>query len=119
MRTYNRFIVMLTIFAFAFPALAQSQPRPRPKDVQAVEDIPPPPEIKEADPTKDIKVTTRQSGTDTIEEYRIGGRMYKQRVQPAAGPAYFLIDEKGEGKFIRVDGPDLKVSVPMWVLFSW
>ena len=64
-------------------------------------------------------MTTRQSGTDTIEEYRIGGRMYKQRVQPAAGPAYFLIDEKGEGKFIRVDGPDLKVSVPMWVLFSW
>ena len=119
MRTFNRFFVTLLIFAFSLPALAQSQPRPRPKDVQAVEDIPPPPEIKDADPTKDIKVTTRQSGTDTIEEYRIGGRMYKQRVQPAAGPAYFLIDEKGEGKFIRVDGPDLKVSVPMWVLFSW
>ena len=119
MRTFNRFFAMLMIFTFAFPALAQSQARPPPKDVQPVEDIPQPPNIKDADPAKDIKVTTRQSGTDTIEEYRIGGRMYKQRVQPAAGPAYFLIDEKGEGKFIRVDGPDLKASVPMWVLFTW
>ena len=107
------------IVTFAFSALAQSQPRPRPKDVQPVEDIPLPPDIKDADLAKDIKVTKRQTGTDTIEEYRIGGRMYKQRVQPAVGPAYFLIDEKGEGKFVRVDGPDLKASVPMWVLLSW
>ena len=119
MRTFYRLFAMLMIFTFALPALAQSQPRPPPKDVQPVEDIPQPPNIKDADPAKDIKVTTRQSGSDTIEEYRIGGRMYKQRVQPAAGPAYFLIDEKGEGKFIRVDGPDLKASVPMWVLFTW
>ena len=58
-------------------------------------------------------------GTDSIDEYRIGGRLYKQRVQPASGPAYYLIDEKGEGKFTRVDGPDLKTAIPMWVLLTW
>ncbi|MEO8385628.1 MAG: DUF2782 domain-containing protein [Betaproteobacteria bacterium] len=119
MRTINRFFAMLIIFTFAPAVMAQSQPRPQPKGVQPVEDIPPPPNIKDVDPAKDVKVTTRQSGTDTIEEYRLGGKLYKQRVQPAVGPAYFLIDEKGEGKFVRVDGPDLKASVPMWVLFTW
>ena len=116
------FIAVLLIATLALPALAQSQARPRPKDLQPVEDVAAPPEVKEtkaANPAREFQVTTRKSGTDTIDEYRLGGKLYKQRVQPASGPAYYLIDEKGEGKFTRVDGPDLKLSVPMWVLFTW
>jgi hypothetical protein len=122
MHPATRLTAFLLIATFALPALAQSQARPRPKNLQAVEDVPAPPEVKEAkeaNPAREFQVTTRKSGTDTIDEYRLGGRLYKQRVQPAAGPAYYLIDEKGEGKFTRVDGPDVKLSVPMWVLFTW
>ena len=119
MRTNVRLIALLMITTLTLSALAQSQARPKPKDVQPVEDVPAPPEVKDADPSKDVKVTTRQSGTDTIEEYRIGGRLYKQRIQPASGPAYYLVDEKGEGKCTRMDGPDLKIAVPTWVLFTW
>jgi hypothetical protein len=114
-----RLIAFLIIASLAIPAIAQSQARPRPKGLETVEDVPPPPEVKPVSPNREFNVTTRQSGTDTIDEYRLGGRLYKQRVQPAYGPAYFLIDEKGEGKFTRVDGPDLKIAVPMWVVFSW
>ena len=116
-------VAVITTLAFPVaaqsPNAAQSQKRPTPKDLQVVDDVPSPPIVKDYDPAKDIKVTTRQSGADTIEEYRLGGRLYKQRIQPASGPAYELIDEKGEGKFVRVDGPDLKIAVPMWVLLSW
>ena len=119
MRTIAPLFALLMITMLTLPALAQSQVRPKPKDVQPVEDVPAPPAVKETDLSNDIKVTTRQSGTDTIEEYRIGGRLYKQRIQPASGPAYYLVDEKGEGKFTRVDGPDLKIAVPTWVLFTW
>ncbi len=119
MHSIARLFSLLMITTLTLPALAQSQARPKPKDVQTVEDVPAPPDVKEIDPSKDIKVTTRQSGTDTIEEYRLGGRLYKQRIQPASGPAYYLVDEKGEGKFTRVDGPDLKIAVPTWVLFTW
>jgi hypothetical protein len=114
-----RLLILLIATALVLPVFAQSQARPRPKDLQAVEDVPPPPEVKETTPAKEPQVTTRKSGTDTIEEYRIGGRLYKQRVQPAVGPAYFLIDEKGEGKFTRVDGPDVKLAVPMWLILTW
>ena len=112
-------IAIPIITTLAFPVAAQSQKRPTPKDLQVVEDVPSPPIVKDYDPARDIKVTKRQSGTDMIEEYRLGGRLYKQRIQPASGSAYELIDEKGEGKFVRVDGPDLKIAVPMWVLLSW
>ena len=119
MRLFASLFAVVVISTLAFPVAAQSQKRPTPKELQVVEDVPSPPIVKDYDPAKDIKVTKRQSGTETIEEYRLGGRLYRQRIQPASGPAYELIDEKGEGKFVRVDGPDLKIAVPMWVLLSW
>lgn len=119
MHLSSRLIVMSVAMVLVLPVLAQSQARPRPKDLQLVEDVPSPPEVKASDWSQDVKVTTRQSGTDRIEEYRLGGRLYKQRIQPASGPAYYLIDEKGEGKFTRVDGPDLKIAIPMWVILTW
>lgn len=114
-----RLFAILIVSMFAISTMAQSPTRPRPKDLTVVEDIPSPPEVKATDASKEEKVTTRKSGTDTIEEYRLGGKLYKQRIQPAVGPAYYLVDEKGEGKFTRVDGPDLKIAVPMWVILSW
>ena len=129
-----RLTTFVVIATLSLPALAESQARPRPKDTQVVEDIASPPQVKDAPLTdrqnskaqvKDGKqkveptVTTRKEGEVTISEYRVRGRLFQQKVQPASGPAYYLVDEKGEGKFTRVDGPDLKTSVPMWVLFEW
>jgi hypothetical protein len=64
-------------------------------------------------------VTTRTEGDKKVEEFRVNGKLYKMKVTPAKGAPYYLIDERGEGNFVRVDGPEPKVTVPMWVLFSW
>lgn len=103
----------------SLPAFAQSTAHPKPKDLQVVDDVPAPPRIKEGLPMPEPVVTTRKDGENTVEEFRIGGKLYQQRVQPPKGPAYYLIDEKGEGKFTRVDGPDAKISIPMWVIMTW
>ncbi|MEP7156034.1 MAG: DUF2782 domain-containing protein [Betaproteobacteria bacterium] len=113
-------VIGLIIAALSLPSFAQSQARPRPKDSQVVEDLTTPPQVKDLkENVTEPAVTTRTEGGATITEYRMRGRLYQQKVQPATGPAYYLIDEKGEGKFARVDGPDVKVSVPMWVLKEW
>ncbi len=114
-----RKLLVVLIALLSLPALAQSQARPRPKDAQVVEDLATPPKVVEGKKVPEPIITTRQSGSDTIYEYRIGGKLYQQKIQPAKGPAYYLIDDKGEGKFTRVDGPDQKISVPMWVLLEW
>jgi len=119
MKVTMRTLIFFLVAALSIPAFAQSQARPRPKDVQVVEDLATPPNVKDAKNVPEPEITTRQAGADTIYEYRIGGKLYQQKIQPAKGPAYYLIDEKGEGKFTRVDGPDLKMSVPMWVLLEW
>jgi Protein of unknown function (DUF2782) len=99
-------------------AFAQSAARPRPKDVEPVEAPLPPSKIKD-EVAPDEKVTVVKKGTDRVEEFRSRGKLYKMRVTPKAGPAYTLIDEKGDGNFVRVDGPVPRVSVPMWVLLEW
>ncbi len=121
-------IVMLMLVAFfTLPALAQSVARPKPAGLEPVADVPPPPEIKadsakeiaKLDTSPDTKVTVTKRGDERIEEFRFKGKHYKSKVTPAKGPSYYLVDPKGDGSFVRHDGPDLKMAVPMWVLLEW
>ena len=66
------------------------------------------------------EVTIRRQGRDTIEEYSIGGRVYMVKVQPAIGPAYYLVDPNGNGQFSQQIN-DIKnpPPVPRWVLLRW
>src|SRR4051794_17755877 len=73
---------------------AKLQPLPEP---------PPPPPGMELDPTLEPQVTIRRSQKETVEEYRIRGRLYMIKVTPAHGVPYYLIDEGGKGDFSRRD----------------
>jgi uncharacterized protein DUF2782 len=109
--------LLLATFA-AFDAGAQSTARPRPPGTMPLEEAPPPPVLDE-DPEPGIQpqVTTRQEGGQTIQEYRINGRLYMQRITPAHGRPYVLIDNRGDGTFTRMDNTlDNRVRVPQWVI---
>jgi hypothetical protein len=113
------------VLSMAAPVIAQApvpQPVPhpaKPTDLQPLEDVKPPPQVKSGEPMPAPIVTTRREGDTVIEEFRIKGKLYQQRIKPPNGPAYVLTDEKGDGKFVRNDGPDVKVSPPMWVILEW
>lgn len=66
------------------------------------------------------EVTIKRQGKDTIEEYSISGRVYMVKVQPAIGPAYYLVDPNGDGQFSQQIN-DIKnpPPVPRWVLLRW
>ena len=66
------------------------------------------------------EVVIRKRGKNMVEEYRINGRLYKVKVTPAAGPAYYMVDSDGDGIMDqRYDQLGHAVSTPQWVLFSW
>ena len=67
----------------------------------------------------EIKRGRIKRGTDTVEEYRVGGKLYMLKVTPATGASYYLVDEKGDGKMTRQDSFDSGVRPPMWVIHSW
>ena len=78
------------------------------------------PNASSADEELEPQVVIRQSGENTIEEYRVNGQLFKVKVTPAAGPAYFMIDTDGDGVMDqRYDRQGDEVMTPQWVLFKW
>lgn len=68
----------------------------------------------------DEEVTIRRRGTEIVEEYAIQGRVYKILVRPQAGPAYFIVDNDGDGLFeTRQDDLHQNPPVPQWVLMRF
>lgn len=66
------------------------------------------------------EVTIRErSGGEKAEEYRVRGKLYMVKVTPAHGKPYYLIDQRGDGVFTRMDGLDTGLKVPQWVIHSW
>lgn len=109
----RKFLAVL-LLASACAASAQSQQRP--PNLQPIPEPPPPPPGMELDPSLEPQVTILKRGADTVEEYRIGGRLYMMKVTPPHGRSYYLIDNRGDGAFSRQDSFDTGLRVPMWVI---
>jgi len=109
-----RKILVALLLAFACAASAQSPQRP--PNLQPIPEPPPPPPGLELDPSLEPQVTILKRGTDTVEEYRIGGRLYMLKVTPPNGRPYYLIDHRGDGTYARQDSFDTGLRVPMWVI---
>ena len=66
-------------------------------------------------PAPEIK--TRQENDQTIEEYRIHGKLYAIKITPSHGEPYMLVDHSGDGNFQMER--NLRVAIPEWTLLRW
>ena len=64
-----------------------------------------------------VAVRTEPNG-DVIEEFRVAGQLRMVKVTPARGPAFFLIDDNGDGRADRSRG-NSSISPVYWKLFGW
>ena len=110
-----RNLLALLLLCIALPVMGAD----RPGNLQPIPDPPPPPPGFELDPALEPQVTILKRGTDTVEEYRVAGKLYMYKVTPASGRPYYLIDEKGDGKMSRQETFDFGLRPPMWVIHSW
>ena len=112
-----RILLLAILAAIAVDAVAQSTARPRPPGTMPLAEPPPPPAMVQTDPALEPQVTVRTEGEQSVQEYRIKGKLYMQRVTPRHGRPYVLIDHKGDGTFTKQDNTlDTGVRVPQWVL---
>ena len=103
------------LLALALPVAAQ-QGKPQ---LQPLPEPPPPPPGYELDPLLEPEVTILKRGAETVEEYRIGGKLYMIKITPATGKPYYLVDNRGDGTFVRYDNYDSGLRPPMWVIFTF
>jgi hypothetical protein len=118
----NRILLAAIFVALSLPAAAQSAARPRPPGTTPLEELAPPPLLSENEVSSSAEpeVTMRTEGEETIQEYRVNGKVFMQRVTPKHGHPYVLMDYNGDGTFVRNDHPtDPGVRVPQWVLLTF
>lgn len=116
-----RALVLALLAAFALDAFAQSTARPRPPGTTTLEEPPPLPASNQADPALEpqVNIRTNEAG-ESVQEYRLRGKLYMQRVTPRHGRPYVLVDHKGDGTFTKQDNTlDGGVRVPQWVLLEF
>ena len=87
--------------------------------LQPIPEPPPPPPGFEPDPALEPQVTIQRRADQTVEEFRLNGRLYMVKVTPSHGKPYYLIDTVGRGEFVRHDVYDTGTRPPMWVIHQW
>ncbi|MEM7026860.1 MAG: DUF2782 domain-containing protein [Pseudomonadota bacterium] len=87
-----------------------------------LEPIPEPPELPdplESGESIEPEVTIIRKDDAVIEEYRVNGHLYMVKVTPVVGPAYYLLDDNGNGELDTRRSALDDTNVPQWVLFRW
>jgi len=65
-------------------------------------------------------VVIQSPGQETINEYRINGKLYMIRITPQKGAPYYLVDADGDGDLeTRTNELAPDFLIPSWVIFSW
>lgn len=110
-------ILMLLLGSFSAYSLAgeSDSQSATAKPAKQLEPLPPPPALDGSD-DNEPEVTITRKTDQTIEEYRVGGRLYMIKVTPKVGPPYYLVDDRGDGKFSRQESLDTGFRVPRWVI---
>lgn len=105
---------LFLLLALALPLMALAAP----PNLQPLPEPPPPPAgLEGADTEPEVTITKR--GTDKVEEYRINGELYMQKITPAHGVPYYLMKEDQDGGWTRLQDSQSPISIPKWVLFRF
>jgi len=118
-------LIILTLFFFCSLAIAQEEAMPPPpmedSDLPELENAPPPTvesSIQRETQEPEIRITERRD--KTITEYSKNGVVYMVKVTPKHAPAYYLIDNDGDGDLeTRQDDLTVDMAIPTWVIKRW
>ena len=115
-----RLLLAVSLTAVAFAAAAQSTERQRPPGTAPLDEPPAPPPMTQADAPREPLAARASDDSQVVEEQRVGGKVYKQRVTPRHGHPYILMDHRADGSFTRQDNTiDGHLSVPQWLVMEF
>jgi len=79
----------------------------------------PPPTLDTNEAVDEPQVTITKQTEQTVEEFRVAGKLYMIKITPKVGAPYYLLDDQGDGKFSRHEGLDSGVRPPRWVILHF
>jgi len=113
-------LATLAIALMSLPVAAQSVARERPAGTVPLDEVPPPPQIAQVDPALETQVTTRTDDEgQTVQEYRVNGKVFMERITPRNGRPYVIMHDRGDNTFTRQDNTLDRLRVPQWTLWEF
>jgi hypothetical protein len=106
---------ILILFMSALCASVFAAELPNPAELQAL----PPPTLDTNEAVDEPQVTITKQTEQTVEEYRVSGKLYMIKIIPKTGKPYYLVDDRGDGKFSRQESLDSGVRPPRWVIHQF
>jgi len=108
--------IFFSLVIFSQAVFAQEEPIE--SAAPEVPDMPLP--VENGEPM-DADITIIRRGERTVHEYRVNGKIYKIKIIPDIGPAYYYIDPYGDGEMEEVSESDLDkgIKINQWTIFSW
>jgi hypothetical protein len=108
---------LLVLSMIAFSAFAVDE---KPPTTDPLPEVPEPPLPVQSGEDMEPDITIIRKGKKTIQEYRLGGKLYMVKVIPDVGPPYYFVDSDGDGKMdVRGNDLDKGSQVNMWKLLEW
>jgi len=108
-----RFLSFFALVCLSFSVIA-AEPAPPAKT-----NTPAKPSFDTTDPVDEPQVTITKDAAQTVEEFRANGKLYMIKITPKHGVPYYLVDDRGDGKFARQESLDSGLRVPRWVIFKF
>ena len=117
---FTHFILLLA-FAMSATSLAvqAAEKSAAPANLEPLPEALPPPAVIEGNPAEEPEITIVKKGENTVEEYRVHGELYMQKITPSHGVPYYLIKEDQNGAWSKFDGPAGQIAIPKWVIFRF
>jgi len=106
---------MRTLYLIALSCLSLTAYAAQPEAPAKVEPPSPPPMASE-ESVGEPQVTITKQGEQTIEEFRANGKLYMIKITPKHGVPYYMVDDRGDGKFSRQESLDSGLRVPRWII---
>jgi hypothetical protein len=107
-----RFLSLFVLGGLSLPSFA-AEPLPA-----NLEPLAPPPAFT-PESGDEPEVTIVKQTELMIEEYRSNGRVYMIKITPKIGAPYYLVDDRGDGKFARQESLDSGFRPPRWIIHKF
>jgi hypothetical protein len=118
-RSLSASLLLLAGVVFLSPAgaedVADAVDEPAPPAVEPP--VAPPPLVSGEPLEPDVRI--RETGRETVYEYRRNGQLYLVRVIPRIGPPYHFYDFDGDGALDYRPGEPMHHNIHQWTLFRW
>lgn len=122
MRFNQRVMILISFLGLALATsmnVSAAEKSQIPSNLEPLPEAMAPPGAIEGDVNEEPEVTIVKKGDETVEEYRVHGELYMQKITPSHGVPYYLLKEDQEGGWSKLDDIAKPVAIPKWVIFRF